>query len=323
MSPDAEAGDGTLAPDQAFAVLGNETRMAILQDLAEAAGPLSFSELRERVGVSDSGQFNYHLGKLEGHFLNKIDGEYSLRQAGRRVIESVLSGAVTEASVIEPTRLDEPCPYCGANIEISFREERLLIRCTECPGTFPGKTSTSPAFGDLPEGAITLYNLPSAGLEGRTTREQLHAVLAYTFSEQMALGNGVCPRCSGSIEFELVLCERHEADGDYCERCNSRFPMVVVSECVNCGYLSKGTMRFYLSANPTVRSFFEARGIDPIAPEWEDMSLLYNREETVTGTDPFEAEIVYRLDGDELEVTIDENLSVVAVTERISREIES
>lgn len=319
MSTDADAGDTTLEPDDAFAVLGNETRMAILQTLADADDALSFSELREQVGVSDSGQFNYHLGKLEGHFLNKIDGEYSLRQAGRRVIEAVLSGAVTEAPLLGPTRLEAPCPYCDSDIEVSFREERLLIRCTECPGTFPGRTSTSSAFGELPHGAITLYYLPSAGLKDRTPDEQLKSVLAYTFSESMAMGNGVCPRCAANIEFELEICEDHDVGEDFCQHCQSRFPIVVVSRCVNCGHLSKGTIRFYLSTNPTVRSFFESRGIDPIAPEWVDMSVLYRRDEVVTGTDPFEAVITYEVDGDELEVTVDESLSVSAVSETIQR----
>lgn len=320
MSTDPNTRDTTLEPDEAFAVLGNETRMAILQTLAEADGALPFSELRERVGVSDSGQFNYHLGKLEGHFLNKVDGQYSLRQAGRRVIEAVLSGAVTEAPVLEPTRLDAPCPYCGADIEVSFQEERLLIRCTECPGTFPGRTSTSSAFGELPHGAITLYNLPSAGLEGRTPQEQLQAVLAYTFSEYMAMGNGVCPRCAANIEFELEVCEDHQAEDSFCEECKSRFPIVVESRCVNCGNLSRGTIRFYLSSNPIVRSFFESRGIDPIAPKWVDMSVLYNREEKLIETNPFEAAITYKVEGDELEVTVDENLSITSVTERIKRD---
>lgn len=48
----------------ALEVLGNEIRVSILRELAEADGPLSFTELRERAGVRDTGKFNYHLEKL-------------------------------------------------------------------------------------------------------------------------------------------------------------------------------------------------------------------------------------------------------------------
>lgn len=67
----------------------------------------SVSELRERVGMGDSGQFNYHLGQVEGHSVRTFDDGYVLRKAGRRVVEAVLSGAVTDAVVIEPTRLSD------------------------------------------------------------------------------------------------------------------------------------------------------------------------------------------------------------------------
>jgi DNA-binding HxlR family transcriptional regulator len=66
MSRDREAVARTAA--EAFEVLGNEIRTAMVLELADA-GPLSFSELRERVGVTDSGRFNYHLEKLVGRFV--------------------------------------------------------------------------------------------------------------------------------------------------------------------------------------------------------------------------------------------------------------
>jgi hypothetical protein len=94
------SGDGDserLSPDDAFATLGNETRLGILQTLGRAGEDLSFSVLRDRVGVEDSGQFNYHLEQLVGHFVRKTEDGYQLRRAGRRVVEAVLSGAVTDA----------------------------------------------------------------------------------------------------------------------------------------------------------------------------------------------------------------------------------
>ena len=74
MPPDIETDSRTLQPDEAFVTLGNETRIEILRALQDAGGPLAFSELRDRVGVDDPGQFNYHLGKLAGHFVRKDEG---------------------------------------------------------------------------------------------------------------------------------------------------------------------------------------------------------------------------------------------------------
>jgi DNA-binding transcriptional ArsR family regulator len=86
----------TLSPDAAFATLGSETRFAVLRALAEADDAVSFSALRDRVGMADSGQFNYHLDRLVGHFVERADDGYRLAPAGERVAEAVLSGAVTE-----------------------------------------------------------------------------------------------------------------------------------------------------------------------------------------------------------------------------------
>lgn len=52
-------GNTTLAPDEAFAVLGNETRIRILQVLGETDGPLPFTELQDLVGIRQGAQAEY------------------------------------------------------------------------------------------------------------------------------------------------------------------------------------------------------------------------------------------------------------------------
>lgn len=97
----------TLSSEDAFAVLGDETRLQILQALGEADEPLAFSELFERIEYEDSSNFGYHLRKLVGHFVRKSDEGYTLWEAGRRVVEAVLAGAMTENPVMELTQIDE------------------------------------------------------------------------------------------------------------------------------------------------------------------------------------------------------------------------
>ncbi len=206
MTADADPGDTTLAPNEAFGVLGNETRMGIIQELAGVDGPLPFSELRDRVGVRDSGQFNYHLGQLEGHFIRKSETGYELRQAAHRVVEAVLSGTVTVSARLEQAVIDAPCPFCGSAIEMSYREERMLLRCPECPGAYSGIKSTSAAFPTLPHGSLALYYLPSAGLADRSRREMLDAVMSWTYSEHLTIDEEVCPRCSAKFEFSIAVC---------------------------------------------------------------------------------------------------------------------
>ncbi|MDY6764143.1 MAG: helix-turn-helix domain-containing protein, partial [Halobacteria archaeon] len=114
MTNEGDKTETMLSPDEAFNVLGNTTRVRILKTLGEADGSLSFAELRDKVGHDDPGNFNYHLSKLEGHFVRKTDEGYELQSAGERVIEAVLSGAMTETPVLEPTQTDIICHHCGA-----------------------------------------------------------------------------------------------------------------------------------------------------------------------------------------------------------------
>ena len=88
----------------------------------------------DRVGMADSGQCNYHRGKLESHLVRDTGEGYALQRAGEGVVEAVLSGAVTDAPVVEPTETDDACPYCGAPTAVSYRQGVLARSCTECAG---------------------------------------------------------------------------------------------------------------------------------------------------------------------------------------------
>lgn len=83
-SSDDEEESATLSPGEAFGILGNATRVDILRTLAEAGlgETLSFTALRDRVGIRQGAQFNYHLDKLVGHYVTKTNDGYALRPAG-------------------------------------------------------------------------------------------------------------------------------------------------------------------------------------------------------------------------------------------------
>jgi DNA-binding transcriptional ArsR family regulator len=71
---------------ETFGLLSDETRVQILVALAAASErALSFSDLRARVGVADSGQFNYHLDRLCGRLVARTGDGYALTETGAAV----------------------------------------------------------------------------------------------------------------------------------------------------------------------------------------------------------------------------------------------
>lgn len=314
MAPDADEGDSAaLAPDEAFAVLGNETRIQIIQALGEADGPRPFSELRDRVGVSDSGQFNYHLDQLVGHFVRRADDGYELRQPGRRVIEAILSGAVTGAPTIEAVPAEVPCVYCGSDTEVSFRQERLLWRCTECAGTIADESASTEAFGTLPTGTIDIPYLPAAGVQDRSPREMLEASDTWSAAERLAMTNGVCPRCAGTVEDTLTVCDGHDEGDGVCEDCNTRLGVTVRSRCTNCRHTKVGALDLQLLADPAFRAAFDRRGVDIIATPLEDLSALVIQDHEVLEADPFRARITYDVAGETVTLLVDDEFTVTEI----------
>ncbi|MFD1515073.1 ArsR/SmtB family transcription factor [Halomarina rubra] len=104
----------TTDPIEAFEALSDETRLAIVRTLAERrrespdAPTLSFSALRERVGVRDSGTFNYHLDRLQQTFVRKRGDGYELDADGMRLID-VREGRIGPGVADD----DATCPVCG------------------------------------------------------------------------------------------------------------------------------------------------------------------------------------------------------------------
>ena len=107
----------SLPPDEAFWLLGDKTRVAILQAVWDTPTDLAtFSEIRNSVGNPDSGQFNYHLNKLKGHYLIQEEDGYRLTQAGRELIRAVLAGTITTQPETTPTRINAICTECGGEL---------------------------------------------------------------------------------------------------------------------------------------------------------------------------------------------------------------
>lgn len=308
-TPESEE-SGTISPEEAFSVLGDETRLQILQTLGEAEDPLAFLELFDRVEYDDTANFNYHLKQLNGHFVRKTDEGYVLQHAGRRVMGAILSGAVTDSPELERTPVDAPCFLCGGPMEVSYREERLSAYCTDCGGTRNESSDTvrgpTEAAGDI----IGSVGLPSAGVHGRTPRELLRAAEIWSVAHGQATARGVCPRCSAPIDRTVRVCEDHDAKDGCCETCGQRFAVTTAVSCTNCIISGESAFSSYLLGTTEVMAFLIDHGIDPIRPEAFHLSEY---EETVLSVDPFEARFTFTADDETLTLTVDDDLSVVAV----------
>lgn len=201
----------TLSPDEAFAVLGDETRLEILRTLGVSDGPLSFSELFTRVDYETTANFSYHLQKVVGHFIRKTEEGYVLQQAGRRVIESVLSGAVTEAPVIERTPAGKACPFCGEEIDVRYEQGDLILYCGNCGGTRDGASQTARWAEPDETDILGHVSVPPAGVHDRSLTELVVALVERSLSPIISvfdwMTRGIDERISGELDIERPYAE--------------------------------------------------------------------------------------------------------------------
>lgn len=303
-------GDG-LSPNQAFGLLADETRMAILRELWDADEPLAFSDLRDRVGVPDSGNFNYHLGELTGRFVAAVDEGYALREAGSSVVRAMLSGVITSERTYEPTEVEERCPYCGAPAVFSYEDDRLTVRCSSCPGVLD--------TDEFPRGTFMSYAFPPAGLEDRTPEAVIDAAHAFYDGKITPMMFGVCPECAGRTTVEIDICREHRIDGDgLCDACRTRYKVWSEYQCEHCDYRRRSALWFKLMNHAAVVAFFHEHGdLNKFIPlrklTWENARYISDITETVIDEDPLRIRVAISFEGECLRVTVDEGLEVVDI----------
>ncbi|MFB6301226.1 MAG: winged helix-turn-helix domain-containing protein [Halobacteriales archaeon] len=311
-----DSGATTFSPDTAFTVLGNETRIGILQTLGEADDPMSFSELREQVGMADSGQFNYHLDKLVDHFVQKDENGYRLTPAGRRIIKAVLSGAIDESPVLELTEIDQSCHYCGASIEIGFQSDQVIKYCTECEGKHGDPIVPENEEVLAESGFLGALPMPPAGIQGRTAEEVYEAAWTWANLDFLAEASGICPECSARLDRSVSVCEEHATDNGLCDSCGGRHAVKFHAACTNCIHeMPRGPAVMGLVSNTDLLAFLADHDLNPVSPESDaivDVDQVHmGYDEEVLSTDPFRARFTFRIDDDTLTLTVGAGLTVL------------
>ncbi len=310
----AAAGGDTERAAEAFATLSNETRLAILLALWEAYDPVhpdkgeAFSELRERVGTRDSGQFNYHLERLVGQFVRKVDDGYVLRRAGQQLVRTVIAGAGIEEPTLERTRIDVPCPRCDGQTAVLYEDEWLFHVCTECGGGFVGGEAR-------PDGYLSGAALDPAGFADRTPEELWAAAMNRGFQDMETMLEGVCDECSGPVETTLHVCPDHDDEG-ICTTCDRSPKTLAILACSVCRNYHAASPKTLVMNHPAVVAFYYDHGIE-LQCTGGDVEALRQRqrlstrnEQTAVSTDPPRVEVTVQYEDDELLLALDEHVEM-------------
>ncbi len=286
-----------LSPDEVFSILGNELRVEILRVLATVDAPdddpigehgLSFSELYDRVDSANTSQFSYHLGKLTGVFVYESEDGYKLTFAGVKIVRTILAGTYNERPEFESVELDGLCPDCGATtLRARHEDEQLTIRCANC---------------DM---RLLSFLLSPGQVKNRTPEEIMHSTDQYVRDEYSMAVEGVCAECLGRMDGHVRKTETTGEDS-----------YLHIVTCEQCGHRLSSPVELRLIYHPAVISFYWEHGIDITSePFWKLLEHLFAHDwqTDVLSTDPYEFRVALAIDGDELVVHLDDDLSVTSV----------
>lgn len=279
-------GEMGLEPAEAFAVLGSDTRVAIVEALGDAGGSLTFAALRERVGVADSGQFNYHLSKLRGVFVRRTDGgEYELTDAGRRVVGAILAGTYNRRGSMETFSLDSNCDRCGERVEAEYVDERVTVRCPTC------------------DDQLLHFGFPPGAFEGRSRTELGRTFDRWIRDSVTLVADGICPNCigvmAGRLVEDLAFVDESAAGIQFdCERCGDSLLLGVNA---------------YLLTRSDVVAFYHGHGYDVRERRLWNLPCQRDDDLVVESSDPLVVRSTLDIDGDRLAVTLEDDLTIAEI----------
>lgn len=307
---------------EAFALLGNETRLSILLALWEAYEPhegddeLSFSALRQAVGVRQGAQFNYHLEKLVGQFVEKRAEGYRLRRSGLMLVQSIIAGTATDDPDFEDAQIEAACPHCGAQTYVTYTNRRVLQVCPECEGF--GETTD-----EHPDGTLLGWTMEPTGLTDRSPEELLKVSTIKTFARIGLRFEGICPECSGPVDWSMDVCDDHEIrDGTSCSSCGRMNAISAREVCRMCKSSGHGSPGIKTLLHPAVVSFLYDHGIEAgfssttrVDDVFRLLELVTDFDEEVVSNDPLRVQVCITQGEATLRLLLDQDMTVLEVTE--------
>jgi ribosomal protein S27AE len=296
MTDDLAEDDGVVverrSPEAVFALLGDDIRVGIVQALGETPDqPVAFAELRTRVGVEDSGQFNYHLKKLRGALVRRTDDGYELTYAGRQIVGAIHAGTYTASATVESIPLDGECPLCGGPLTAEYRDETAHTTCTRC------------------EEWHNEFAFPPGSLDQFSRAELPLAFERWMFHGLHGIDAGFCHVCAGRITARLVVDSPEDRIAD--------LPAHVEYECPRCGSTARAAALVPGLLHPAIQGFLFEHGVDVTSdPSWTFGDQL-DADVTVHDTEPPTIEVRYEVTTEAgtgvITAVIDETASVTTV----------
>lgn len=303
---------------EAFALLADETRLAILLALWEAYDPknddntLPFSEIFDRVEYDSPGNLRYHLEKLEGQFVRqRAEGEgYEIRTTGLQFVRAIIAGSGVDDVTLEPTEIAQRCPFCDATTTISYRDGVVIHACTECPGA---------ASTDDTKGTLSVVPFDPAGLQERSPEEIWTVSVVAALRGARSMFERLCPACSGSVDgwFERTAEEGRSTDR---EDRQTTAPVRAHFQCRVCRNHKIEPPRGLALLHPAVVSFYSEHGIsthlraDDSRTVKRFYGLLDGHEVEAVSDDPLRIAVTARCADEAITVTFDETVRVVDVS---------
>jgi DNA-binding transcriptional ArsR family regulator len=310
---------------EAFKLLANETRLAILLALWQEYEPLpdenvSFSRLLERVDHDNRGNFSYHLKKLEGRFVTQHTdrGGYELQTAGLNLVRSIIAGTGIDDVSVDDAELDESCPICDGPTTINYQDGVVLWSCTECAGVAPGASVWGTLQNHM-DGELGLTQFEPAGVADRTPAELRAASQVAEHQRARSMVDGLCPTCSGPVDSWLEYCRDHDPD-DGCDNCGFLLRLLAHFQCRICEDHDIVDPKRLPLFHPTVTAFYDDHGIstrvqaDDLGSARRLFDLMTSHEGELLSEDPLRVVIIASVNDDEVRVTIDETASIVNVS---------
>lgn len=282
-----------------FGTVANDIRFEILRALWEAHTehpekvdglehePVPFSRLRERVGVRDSGKFNYHLDELVPRFVRKKSNGYVLTHAGSQTIGTAVSGVYTETETELDGAVLGDCsePDCDGALLANYDSGHIIVDC---------------ARESCDMGVVMA--VPPIIVETHDIEANPTIVQQYTLTEVQQLVRGFCLLCSGPVDQQI---RGHLDDG------TARDRVGVAHVCEECGNVSHTTAVLLVADHPAVVSFLYDAGIDyrDIALWQRPQDIEYS--ERIESEDPVRVAVTVATDTGTLTAVINESLEVV------------
>jgi len=279
-SAPADASD-TQAASEAFGALGGETRLAIVQTLAQEA-PQSFSALFDASDEDTSAGFAYHLRQLTDHFVRqRPDERYELTDAGRSAARAVRAGTFTASVERDPVEVDDDCPLCGQSaLAATVVDNTTRVGCSGCDTT------------------LVHMSFPPSGYESHDAAQLPGALDTHYRRRIESFRDGVCPDCGGAASTRVELVDHEERLGDRRDDSDSPLRVQVVSECESCGSNTRCPVTLTLLDHPSVVSFYHDHDRDVRErPVWNVGSEWRER---VVSRDPLCVVVSVRLGDEEL-----------------------